>query len=101
MHQGSTMSNNRIYVIGSGLSGLIAAAYVGKYGFDMDVFERSSYPDGYARRFGSQSGNCLELHPSMPALSTERSYHPTLPKRSSRTADSSLHQWVDDRHTDQ
>ncbi|MHB8781383.1 MAG: phytoene desaturase family protein [Candidatus Geothermincolia bacterium] len=45
------MSKNRVVVVGSGLGGLTAAAYLSKYGFDVDVFERNSYPGGYACSF--------------------------------------------------
>lgn len=45
------MSEKRVAVVGAGLGGLTAASYLSKYGFEVDVFERNSYPGGYACSF--------------------------------------------------
>ena len=40
-----------IVVIGSGLGGLVSAAYLAKFGFDVTVLEQHSIPGGYATSF--------------------------------------------------
>jgi phytoene dehydrogenase-like protein len=44
----------KIAVIGSGFSGLSAAACLAKEGFDVTVFEKNQTPGGRARSFESQ-----------------------------------------------
>ncbi|MCF6246529.1 MAG: NAD(P)/FAD-dependent oxidoreductase [Desulfobacula sp.] len=41
-----------IVVIGSGLGGLVSAAYLSKFGFNVTVLEQHSIPGGYATSFG-------------------------------------------------
>jgi len=43
--------NYPIVVIGSGLGGLVSAAYLSKFGFDVTVLEQHSIPGGYATSF--------------------------------------------------
>lgn len=43
--------NIPVTVIGSGLGGLVSAAYLCKYGFDVTLFEQHSIPGGYATSF--------------------------------------------------
>ena len=45
------MKAKRAIVIGAGLGGLSAAAYLSKNGFNTDVFERNPHPGGYACSF--------------------------------------------------
>ena len=40
-----------IVVIGAGLGGLVSAAYLSKFGFDVTVLEQHSIPGGYATSF--------------------------------------------------
>ncbi|HEY5501838.1 MAG TPA: NAD(P)/FAD-dependent oxidoreductase [Candidatus Anoxymicrobiaceae bacterium] len=45
------MKAKRAVVVGAGLGGLSAAAYLSKNGFKVDVFERNPHPGGYACSF--------------------------------------------------
>jgi len=45
------MKTKRVVVVGAGLGGLSAAAYLSRNGFEVDVFDRNSYPGGYACSF--------------------------------------------------
>lgn len=45
------MKTKRAIVIGAGLGGLSAAAFLAKDGFHVDVFERNPHPGGYACSF--------------------------------------------------
>jgi len=45
------MAGKRAVVIGAGLGGLSAAAYLAKNGFRVDLFERHNTPGGYATSF--------------------------------------------------
>lgn len=45
------MKDKKAVVVGGGLGGLSAAAYLSKNGFEVDLFERNSYPGGYACSF--------------------------------------------------
>lgn len=45
------MAEKKAVVIGAGLGGLSSAAYLSKNGFQVDLFERNSYPGGYACSF--------------------------------------------------
>jgi phytoene dehydrogenase-like protein len=45
------MKDAKVVVIGAGLGGLSAAAYLSKKGLDVQVFERNAYPGGYACSF--------------------------------------------------
>ncbi|WP_457553237.1 phytoene desaturase family protein [Desulfobacula sp.] len=43
--------NFPVVVIGAGLGGLVSAAYLSKYGFDVTLIEQHSVPGGYATSF--------------------------------------------------
>ncbi len=45
------MKSERVVVIGAGLGGLSAAAYLSRNGFEVDLFERNPHPGGYACSF--------------------------------------------------
>lgn len=53
----------RLAVIGSGFSGLSAAAYLGRQGYEVDVFEKNEGPGGRARTF-KHSGYTFDMGPS-------------------------------------
>ncbi len=54
----------RIAVIGSGISGLSAAAYAAQAGHEVQVFEKQSQPGGRARQFCTESGYVFDMGPS-------------------------------------
>lgn len=54
----------RIAVIGSGFSGLSAAAYLAKDGYDVHVIEKHSQPGGRARQFKTDNGYVFDMGPS-------------------------------------
>ncbi|MCG2616250.1 phytoene desaturase family protein [Terrimonas sp. NA20] len=54
----------RIAIIGSGFSGLSAAAYAAKEGHDVHVFEKNSIPGGRARQFKTDNGYTFDMGPS-------------------------------------
>lgn len=45
------MKDKRVVVVGAGLGGLSAAAYLSKQGLKVDVYDRNSHPGGYACSF--------------------------------------------------
>ncbi len=50
----STIKNKKdfpIVIIGAGLGGLVSAAYLSKYGFNVTLIEQHSIPGGYATSF--------------------------------------------------
>ena len=55
---------NKIAVIGSGISGLSAAAYLAKGGNEVHVFEKNSTPGGRARQFYTDNGYTFDMGPS-------------------------------------
>ncbi|PZR15110.1 MAG: phytoene desaturase [Flavobacterium psychrophilum] len=55
---------NKIAVIGSGISGLSAAAYLAKEGMDVHVFEKNNTPGGRARQFHTDNGYTFDMGPS-------------------------------------
>ncbi|MHA3787811.1 phytoene desaturase family protein [Flavobacterium hauense] len=55
---------NKIAVIGSGISGLSAAAYLAKEGAEVHVFEKNSRPGGRARQFSTDNGYTFDMGPS-------------------------------------
>lgn len=54
----------KIAVIGSGFSGLSAAAYLAKAGNDVHVFEKHDHPGGRARQFTTEQGYVFDMGPS-------------------------------------
>jgi len=61
----------KIAIIGSGFSGLSAAAYAAKEGNEVHVFEKNSIPGGRARQFTTENGYVFDMGPSwywMPDL---------------------------------
>ncbi|UKB86011.1 phytoene desaturase [Chryseobacterium sp. MEBOG06] len=57
-------STKRIAVIGSGFSGMSAAAYAAKAGNEVHVFEQHSEPGGRARQFRTEQGYIFDMGPS-------------------------------------
>jgi phytoene desaturase len=57
------MKNKKIAIIGSGFSGLSAAAYLAKEGYSVDVFEKNDCLGGRARKF-EDSGFSFDMGPS-------------------------------------
>ena len=55
---------SRIAVIGSGFSGLSAAAYLSAAGNEVDVFEKNQSPGGRARQIKTKSGYVFDMGPS-------------------------------------
>lgn len=56
--------NKKIAVIGSGFSGLSAAAYLAKAGNEVHVFEKHEQPGGRARQFSTAEGYVFDMGPS-------------------------------------
>lgn len=54
----------KIAVIGSGFSGLSAAAYLAKAGNEVHVFEKHDQPGGRARQFTTEEGYVFDMGPS-------------------------------------
>lgn len=54
----------KIAIIGSGFSGLSAAAYAAKDGFEVHVFEKHNQPGGRARQFCTEEGFVFDMGPS-------------------------------------
>ncbi|WP_228437609.1 phytoene desaturase family protein [Chryseobacterium sp. 7] len=54
----------KIAVIGSGFSGLSAAAYAAKSGNEVHVFEKHDQPGGRARQFKTEEGYVFDMGPS-------------------------------------
>src|SRR5690606_10565604 len=54
----------KIAVIGSGFSGLSAAAYLAKAGHEVHVFEKHGQPGGRARQFVTPEGFVFDMGPS-------------------------------------
>lgn len=54
----------KIAIIGSGFSGLSAAAFLGKEGHEVHVFERHHQPGGRARQFKTEQGYTFDMGPS-------------------------------------
>ncbi|MBO9691317.1 NAD(P)/FAD-dependent oxidoreductase [Chryseobacterium sp.] len=57
-------SRKKIAVIGSGFSGLSAAAYAAKAGNEVHVFEKHNQPGGRARQFRTPEGYVFDMGPS-------------------------------------
>lgn len=56
--------SKKIAVIGSGISGLSAAAYAAKKGNEVHVFEKNGSPGGRARQFKTDNGYTFDMGPS-------------------------------------
>lgn len=56
--------NKKVAIIGSGFSGLSAAAYLAKAGNEVHVFEKHDRPGGRARQFSTQEGYVFDMGPS-------------------------------------
>ncbi|MBN8851028.1 MAG: phytoene dehydrogenase [Sphingobacteriales bacterium 50-39] len=56
-------NNKQIAVIGAGISGLSAAAYLANAGFQVDIYEKHASPGGRARQF-SAAGYTFDMGPS-------------------------------------
>lgn len=54
----------KIAIIGSGFSGLSAAAYAAKEGNEVHVFEQHNQPGGRARQFYTDNGYAFDMGPS-------------------------------------
>src|SRR5690606_7622280 len=54
----------KIAIIGSGISGLSAAAYAAKDGNEVHVFEQHAQPGGRARQFTTDEGYTFDMGPS-------------------------------------
>ena len=54
----------KIAIIGSGFSGISAAAYAAKEGNEVHVFEKHHQPGGRARQFCTQQGYVFDMGPS-------------------------------------
>ena len=54
----------KIAIIGSGFSGLSAAAYSAKEGYEIHVFEKNAIPGGRARQFQTENGYTFDMGPS-------------------------------------
>lgn len=57
-------TKKKIAIIGSGFSGLSAAAYTAKEGHEVHVFEKHSQPGGRARQFKTEEGYVFDMGPS-------------------------------------
>lgn len=53
-----------ISIIGSGFSGISAAAYLAAKGHSVDVFEKNATPGGRARQFRTEEGYLFDMGPS-------------------------------------
>lgn len=58
------MKKKKIAVIGSGFSGLSAAAYLAKAGNEVHVLEKHEHPGGRARQFSTREGYVFDMGPS-------------------------------------
>lgn len=58
------MKKKKIAIIGSGFSGLSAAAYAAQAGHEVHVYERHGQPGGRARQFRTACGYVFDMGPS-------------------------------------
>lgn len=59
----SHTDNKRVAIIGAGFSGLSAASYLAKEGYDVSVFEKNAIPGGRAREY-KQDGFTFDMGPT-------------------------------------
>ena len=59
-----SLKKNKIAIIGAGISGLSAAAYLAKEGFEVEIFEKHSFAGGRARQFTTDNGYTFDMGPS-------------------------------------
>ncbi|MGN6615743.1 MAG: phytoene desaturase family protein [Ilyomonas sp.] len=57
-------ASKKIAVIGSGFSGMSAAAYAARDGHEVHVFEKHDRPGGRARQFSTENGYVFDMGPS-------------------------------------
>lgn len=55
---------SKIVIIGSGFSGISAAAYLSAAGHDVHVFEKNNLPGGRARQLKTENGYLFDMGPS-------------------------------------
>jgi phytoene desaturase len=55
---------SKIAIIGSGFSGLSAAAHLSKEGHDVHIYEKNSQPGGRARQLKTEGGYVFDMGPS-------------------------------------
>lgn len=58
------MSKKRVAIIGSGFSGIAAAAYTAQAGYEVHVFEKNNTAGGRARQFSTDEGYVFDMGPS-------------------------------------
>lgn len=56
--------SKKVAIIGSGFSGLSAASYLSKDGYEVHVFEKNSGVGGRARQFTTDNGYVFDMGPS-------------------------------------
>lgn len=57
-------SNKKVAVLGAGFSGLSAACYAAKKGYEVHVYEKHAIAGGRARQFTTESGFTFDMGPS-------------------------------------
>ncbi|MDH5825646.1 phytoene desaturase family protein [Sphingobacterium faecium] len=57
-------AKKKIAIIGSGFSGMSAAAYAAQSGYEVHVFEKHNQPGGRARQFSTEQGYVFDMGPS-------------------------------------
>lgn len=58
------MHHDRVAIIGTGFSGISAACYLSKEGYEVDVFEKNDSPGGRARQLKTANGYTFDMGPS-------------------------------------
>lgn len=64
MNQNTPIQKKRIAVLGAGFSGISAACYTAKKGYEVHVFEKHSSAGGRARQFRTENGFAFDMGPS-------------------------------------
>ena len=60
----NSIRSTKVAVIGAGIAGLSAAAYLAKEGFEVDVYEKHRIAGGRARQFTTDNGYTFDMGPS-------------------------------------